>query len=102
LHIEQGLECIDFNDITPTLIESKGEVILKDQLFEVQKWQLSEPRNVAPPGQFAIICCLTGCVRCAAVDLRPGEFFLVPASLQDGQLQSKADGTTLLRITIPV
>jgi len=101
LHVDQALESIDFNDVAPKLIEPKGELLVKHELFELQKWNLDSPREVTPRGQFAIVCCLTGSVSCANVDLRPGEFFLVPASLQDRQLHSRADRTSLLRITIP-
>ena len=100
LHVDQALECIDFNDVAPKLLEPKGELLVKHELFEIQKWNLDSPREVAPSGQFAIICCLSGSLRCADVDLRPGEFFLMPASLQDRQLKPKSDGTTLLRVTI--
>ena len=100
LHVDQALECIDFNDVAPKLLEPKGELLVKHELFEIQKWNLDSPREVAPPGQFAIVCCLSGSLRCADVDLLPGEFFLVPASLQDRQLKPKSDGTSLLRVTI--
>ena len=101
LHVDQALESIDFNDVAPKLIEPKGELLVKHELFELQKWKLNSPREVTPRGQFAIVCCLTGSLSCADVDLRPGEFFLVPASLQDRQLHPRADGTSLLRVTIP-
>ena len=102
LHVEQALESIDFNDVAPSLTVPEGEVLLSHELFEIQKWNLAAPRVVAPIGQFAIVCCLTGNVRCADVDLRAGEFALVPASLPDRQVRPREDGTTLLRITIPV
>jgi mannose-6-phosphate isomerase len=102
LHIDQALECIDYHDVTPKLIEPRGDLLVKHELFEIQKWNLDSPREIAPPGQLAIVCCLTGSVRCVDVDLKPGEFFLVPASSQARQLHPRADGTTLLRITIPM
>ena len=101
LHVDQALECIDYDDVAPKLIEQSGEVLVKHGLFEIQKWNLDSPREVTPRGQFAIACCLTGSMRCADVDLSAGEFFLVPASLQDRQLKPRINGTTLLRITIP-
>ena len=101
LHVDQALECIDFNDVAPKLVDPKGEIVIRDRLFEIQNWNLDAPRDVGPFGQFAIVCCLSGTLRCADVDLRPGEFFLVPAALQDRQLHPRGDGTTLLRITIP-
>jgi mannose-6-phosphate isomerase len=101
LHVDQAMESIDFSDVAPKLIEPKGELLVEHELFELQKWKVNSPREVTPRGQFAIVCCLTGSVSCADVDLRPGEFFLVPASLQDRQLKPRVDGTTMLRITIP-
>ncbi len=101
LHVEQALECIDFNDVAPKLIEPKGDLLIKHDIFEIQKWNLDSPRETAPAGEFAIVCCLTGGIRLVDVDLRPGEFLLVPASLQDRQIQPRADGTSLLRVTIP-
>jgi mannose-6-phosphate isomerase len=101
LHVDEALESIDFSDVAPNLIEPKGELLVKHELFELQKWNLDSPREVTPPGEFAIVCCLAGSLSSADVDLRPGDFFLVPASSQDRQVHPKAEGTTLLRITIP-
>jgi len=101
LHVDQALECIDFTDVAPKLTDSKGETLVKHELFEVQKWNLDAPREIIGFGHFAIVCCLTGAVRLVDVDLRPGEFFLVPASLQDRQIQPRSASTTLLRVAIP-
>ena len=102
LHIEQALQCIDFEDVQPKLIQSEGELLIRHSLFEIRKWTLDGRREVAPLGQFAIICCLTGSLTCASVELAPGEIFLVPAYLQNRQLKSLASQTNLLRVTIPV
>ena len=101
LHVEHALESIDFGDVAPKLVEPNGELLIRHELFEIQKWNLDLPREVAPHHHFALVCCLSGTLNCADVDLRPGEFFLVPASLSDRQLHPRADGTTLLRVTIP-
>jgi mannose-6-phosphate isomerase len=101
LHIEQALQCIDFNDVRPRLLHRESELLLRDNLFEIQKWNLDSPREIVPRGQFAIACCLTGSLRCADVDLTRGEFFLVPAELDDRQLKPISEGTSLLHITIP-
>jgi mannose-6-phosphate isomerase len=101
LHVDQALQSIDFNDVTPKLIEPAAELLVKHELFEIQKWNLDSAREIVSAGQFAIACCLSGSLRCANVDLRPGEFFLVPASMKDRQLQPRADRTSVLRITIP-
>jgi mannose-6-phosphate isomerase len=101
LHIEQALKCIDFNDVGPKLVEPEGELLVRHELFEVQKWNLDSPRQVAPLGEFAIVNCLTGRLRCAEVELGPGEFLLIPARLQDRRVEPVKNTTSLLRITIP-
>jgi mannose-6-phosphate isomerase len=101
LHVEQALQCIDFNDVRPKMVEPRGELLVRHALFEIQKWNLDSPRESAPLGQFAIVCCLTGQFACADVNLSPGEFCLVQASLSDRQLQPNRERTSLLRITIP-
>jgi mannose-6-phosphate isomerase len=101
LHVDQALQSIDFNDVRPQLVETEGELLLHHDLFEIQKWNLDSRREIAPSGQFAIVCCLTGKLRCAEVHLGPGEFFLMPARSQDRSVESLKKAISLLRITIP-
>jgi mannose-6-phosphate isomerase len=102
LHVDQALQCIDFDDVRPGLLESEGELLLRHDLFEIQKWNLDSPREIAARGQFAIACCLTGSLRCADVRLRRGEFFLIPALLRNRSAEPIEKATSLLRITIPM
>src|SRR6266478_8831829 len=69
LHVDQGLQCIDFNDVEPKLIDPKSELLVRHELFEIHKWDLDSPREIAPQGQFAIVCCLAGSIGCADADL---------------------------------
>jgi mannose-6-phosphate isomerase len=101
LHVEEALASIDFNDVAPKLVQPLGELLIRNELFEIQKWNLDSPREAAPLGQFAIICCLSGAVGCSDVDLKPGDFCLVPASLKDREIKPRANETTLLRVIIP-
>jgi mannose-6-phosphate isomerase len=101
LHIEQALDSIDFDDVAPRLVQARGEELVRHELFEVEKWNLDAPREIAPNGQFAVVCCLTGKLRCVDLDLAPGEFFLVPAQLRDRELKSLERHTSLLRVIIP-
>jgi len=87
--------------VKPKLIEPKGELLVRHKFFEIEKWNLDQLREVAPIGQFAIVCCLTGSVCCADIELAPGEFFLIPAQLQYRQLHPQTGETALLRVTIP-
>ena len=102
LHVDQALQCIDFNDVAPEPITPSGELLVRHERFEVQKWSLDAQRAIAPLGQFAIVLCLTGALRCAGVDFTPGEFFLVPAALQGRMIYPRGEGASLLRMTIPV
>jgi mannose-6-phosphate isomerase len=101
LHIAEALQCIDFDDVRPQLLRPEGEQLLHHNLFEIQKWTLDSPREITPRGKFAIGCCLTGSLSCAGVDLKPGDFCLIPAQLQDRQLHPRMEQTTLLKIAIP-
>jgi mannose-6-phosphate isomerase len=101
LHVEQAIQCIDFKDVQPQLIQSEGELLISHSLFEIQKWNLNEAREAAPLGQFAIVCCLTGNLSRAEAKLAPGAFFLIPAYSEERQLKPLASHTSLLRVTIP-
>jgi mannose-6-phosphate isomerase len=101
LHISQALQCIDFHDVRPELLHPEGELLLRHKLFEIRKWNIDVAREISPRGQFAIVCCLTGSLRCGDVDLTRGEFLLIPAQLQERHVCPQNQGTTLLRVTIP-
>jgi mannose-6-phosphate isomerase len=101
LHIEQALQCIDFDDVAPKLVSPQGEFLVRHELFEIQKWNLAAPREISSHGQFAIACCLSGLLRCGDADFVPGEFFLIPAQLENRQLRPLHSHASLLRITIP-
>jgi mannose-6-phosphate isomerase len=101
LHLEQTFQCIEFNDVAPKLVKPEGELLVRHELFEVEKWNLDQPREIGTRRQFAIVCCLSGSLRCGDVNISPGGFFLVPASLPDQKLQPQRKETSLLRITIP-
>jgi mannose-6-phosphate isomerase len=101
LHVNEALQSIDFNDCQPALVKPDGELLVRHELFEIQKWSLAASREIVPTGEFAIVCCLRGAVRCTNVELRPGEFCLVPAQFTERTVAPAADGASLLRITIP-
>jgi len=101
LHIAEALQCIDFTDVAPKPVQPNGETLAGNTLFEVQKWNLESPREIAPPGQFAIVLCLSGALRCGDGEFSAGQFFLLPASMFNRTVRPKREGTSLLRIVIP-
>jgi mannose-6-phosphate isomerase len=102
LHVEEALQCIDFNDVAPKLVEPDGDVLVRHDLFVVEKWNLESRREVAARDQCAIVCCLSGSLRCGDANFPAGQFFLVPASMPDREIGPTGEGASLLRITIPV
>lgn len=100
LHVDESLRCIDFDDCEPSLVDPDREKLVAHSLFHIEKWTLDSPRQAVPAGDFAIVCCLTGRVECAGVSIQPGEFFLVPAAMNEPQLEPAAPDTSLLRVTL--
>jgi mannose-6-phosphate isomerase len=101
LHVEESLESIDFTDFEPALQIPHGEALVDCPWFHIEKWDLAEPREACPPGGFAIFTVLNGAAKCAGQEFQPGEFFLVPAMLEDRVLRPVAGGGSLLRTTVP-
>jgi hypothetical protein len=101
MHIEQAMECIDFDDCEPDLLRPAGESLVKHELFEIDKWSLAEERDIAEPGRFAMVVCLTGELSCAGRRFKPGDFFLVPAQLEDRVVQPIGESVSLLRVMLP-
>jgi len=101
LHIEESLQSIDFTDFEPQLQSPEGDHLVKCQHFYIEKWNLDAPREAVPTGDFAIFTVLTGLVTSAGHNFKPGDFFLVPAALEDRTLHPATEGTSVLRTTIP-
>ena len=59
------------------------------------------PRETCAPGQFAIFTCLRGVVRCGGREFKPGDFFLLPAQMENRELQPCDQTAEVLRTTMP-
>lgn len=101
MHIAKALRCIDFSDCEPTLLKPEGEALVRHELFEIDKWRLSGEREVAEAGRFAIVVCLAGELECAGRQFTPGDFFLVPAELENRSVRPVGEDASLLRVTMP-
>jgi mannose-6-phosphate isomerase len=102
MHIAEAMQCVDFGDIEPALLRPKGESLVKNEVFEIDKWELERERAVADRGRFAIVVCLTGELEIAGRRFKPGDFFLVPAQLEDRVARPVGDGSSLLRVMMPL
>jgi mannose-6-phosphate isomerase len=101
MHIAEAMKCIDFEDFEPEMLRPESELLVRHATFQVDKWVLDDDREIAEPGSFAIGACLTGELSCAGRDFKPGDFFLVPAQLEDRVLRPKGEDVSLLRVTMP-
>lgn len=101
MHIAEAMQCVDFKDVEPGLLRPEGESLVRNELFEIEKWILSREREIAQSGKFAIVVCVSGAIECAGRKFRPGGFFFLTAQQPDRVVRPVSDGTTLLRITLP-
>jgi mannose-6-phosphate isomerase len=101
MHIDQALQCIDFADREPALLRPTGESLVRHELFEIDKWLLGSEREIADAGRFAIVVCLTGELECTKRQFKPGDFFLVPAQLEDRLVRPLGENVSLLRVMLP-
>jgi mannose-6-phosphate isomerase len=101
LHVDESLESIDFTDFEPALVRPQGETLVDCDHFRVEKLEIAKEREGAPPGSFAIFTVLSGSIKCGGMKFRPGEFFLLPAELEDRVLHPIGGQAEALRSTIP-
>ncbi len=104
LHIAQSLASIDFNDYEPGLIEPRASaeaswssrVLVDAPLFDVSLHRLRSTRVIATnrPAALNVVGVLAGRLRVEAegrpVELRPGEFCLLPACLEEVTFHAEA------------
>ena len=104
LHVGQSLASIDFEDFEPKLVSTQfaanGKAhkrsLVSDPLFNVEAWRLPAGADGAlKPNQLQIVAVTKGRAEIksgtTAVELAPGQFCLVPASLGKAEVIAKAD-----------
>jgi mannose-6-phosphate isomerase len=112
LHVAQSLASIDFNDFEPKLVETKPTLtagsthklrnLVQDKLFNVHEMTIKTPEFILMKGgTMKIIAVVKGAIKvhCAGcenlVELFPGQFCLLPASLKMPEVETKPDTTYL-------
>ena len=114
LHISQSLASIDFSDFEPKLVETKligGEKIIgggqiqwrslaENPLFNVEAWELKPAVSASlKPNKLQIVAVTGGQIEVRSgsdkVNLSPGQFCLIPASLERTEVLAKADSACL-------
>jgi len=112
MHVPQSLASIDFNDFEPKLVETKptsiaGSIyklrnLVQDPLFNVQEMTVETPEFILMKGgTMRIIAVVKGAVKvtCSGcespVELLPGQFCLLPASLTMPEVETRPNTTYL-------
>lgn len=102
LHLEESMVSTDFADFEPDVCRKEQGVIAECPYFVVEKVLLDSPVPATSDERFAIYNVLTGSATCSGATFKPGDFFLVPASLAGATVEPTSEHTTLLRSTLPV
>ena len=110
LHVEQSLASIDFQDFEPKLAPAyfrqaanfKFRQLIEDPLFNVQEMVFENACAVRLAGHYVRIIAVTkGRVNISgddcgfSLELKPGQFGLIPASLKNVEIKASAN-TALL------
>ena len=105
MHVAQSLECIDFEDVEPSMGAREGEVLVECPEFRVEEWELGggEGRVANAEGVFAILTVVEGELSCGGREFAGGDFFLVPATAEGGarEIRATGEGARVLRTTLP-
>jgi mannose-6-phosphate isomerase len=101
LHIEQSLQCINFDDFEPGLGESPNERLVSHDCFTVDRWFLDEPRTANELSRFSVFQVVSGTVSLGGVrEFRVGDLFMVPAHNHRSRVASKNGTGVVLRTTL--
>ena len=101
LHIAESLASIDFEDFEPPVCGARETVLARCPFFDVEKIILSSPRDVRPPGRFALVAVAGGAVRCGGISFGKGQFFIAPADGAGLELSPETGKTEVLLTTLP-
>jgi mannose-6-phosphate isomerase len=110
LHVAKSLASIDFNDFEPQLVPAnyrqgpnfKFRELVECPLFTVQEMVFENAGSVSPAGQFLrILAVVKGAATVVAggaqapIELKPGDFCLIPACLKNVEVKAQAQTTFL-------
>lgn len=102
LHIERALASINFDDFEADIRHSDNTLIADCPFFRMEKVLLETPRDIRPPGRFAVVAVLKGNVACGSEKFHWGQFFTVPADGMELMIEPLEESTEILVSTLPV
>ncbi len=102
LHVPESLRSIDWDDVEPPLLTPRGERLVANDVFTVDRLAVAQRREAAPAGACAALITVGGAVVCGGARFEPGRLFLLPAAASDRTIAS-ADGVpaTVVRAMLP-
>ena len=101
LHIDESMQCIDFNDFEPSMDTPKGNTLAECPYYKVDQFQLSAGKAIANPedDKFSILTIVEGSLTdCDGKLHAAGSFLLNPARAED--LVANTD-SIILQTTLP-
>lgn len=103
LHISESLQCIDFDDVEPTMGQAKWAVLAECEHFRLEKHRVAPSHSLcdATERRFAIVTVISGELSRDGESYRPGDFFLVTYG-SNGELPlAGAEGAEVLLTVWP-
>jgi mannose-6-phosphate isomerase len=101
LHIEESIQCIDFDDFEPSMDTPNGSTLAECPYYKVDQFELTAGDTLANPetDRFSIITVVEGTLKdCAGSTYSAGDFLILPAG---AEALSATDSAKILQTTIP-
>lgn len=80
LHVKESLECIDFDDVLPTMGVADGETLVECAHYSLEKWEMHEGdvRESSTAERFSIVAVVSGTIACGEETFTAGGCFIAP------------------------
>ena len=100
LHVKESLISTDFADHEPALAAEIDESLVSCEHFEVSRWQLTQPR-AEQDGIGTVFVVVSGTIQIGGKQFTTGDWFLLPACVQDRTLSPVNGEACMLRCVLP-
>ena len=101
LHIEESLQCINFDDVEPTMDTLADDILISCEHYEIKEAVFTQPQMFTPSSseRFSIVTIVQGeLIDTTSHSYHAGDFLLMPRGASPLQVST---GTKLLITTIP-
>lgn len=100
LHVDESLQCIDFDDVLPTMGAADGETLVACADYSLEKWKLVEgdAREPSSCDRFSIVAVVGGSIVSGEEKFSAGGCFIAPVGCEP--IKAELDAEVLV-IRIP-